>query len=418
MNQPRIFVNWAANYRYNAGRLHFPKTIEELQELTRNCEKVKALGTRHSFNAIADTPGDHVSLAHFDEIVLDRQARTVTVGAGVNYGQLAPYLHRSGHALHNLASLPHIGVVGACATATHGSGVTNACLSSSVASLEFIDGRGELSTLSRGQQPFEGAVVGLGALGVVTSITLDVLPAFTIGQAVYENLSFDRLENNLEQIFSSGYSVSVFTDWQDHRAAQVWIKRCEPAIFEAEFFGARLATEKLHPLPGHPAENCTDQLGIPGAWHERLPHFRMEFTPSSGAELQSEYFVARENGYEAMLAIEELRDRITPHLYVTELRAIAADGFWLSPFYKRATLGIHFTWKPDWAAVKALLPLIEERLARFDVRPHWAKLFMMTPSYPKMAEFKKLVEHYDRQEKFRNAFLDANLYGPALRPLR
>jgi xylitol oxidase len=267
---------------------------------------------------------------------------------------------------------------------------------------------------------FPGAGVALGGLGVVTKVTLDVQPTFQVRQVVYENLPLVQLENHLEDIFSSGYSVSLFTDWQSHRATQVWIKRrVEPGTtfeFAPEFYGAKLATRKLHPLADHSAENCTEQMGIPGPWYERLPHFRMNFTPSSGAELQTEYFLPRNRGYEAILAVEKLRDKVGPHLFISELRTIEADNLWMSPCYQRPSMAIHFTWKPEWPAVKQLLPVIEERLAPFDARPHWAKLFTMPPSrlkplYARLPDYQELLKHYDPRGKFRNEFLDTNIYG-------
>jgi xylitol oxidase len=393
-----------------------------LRKVVKSCSKLKALGTCHSFNAIADSKENQVSLKAFNEMTLDAKGRTVTVGAGIKYGQLAPYLDSHGFALHNLASLPHISVAGARSTATHGSGIKNGNLSTVVSGLELMTADGEIVSLSRERDGsrFEGAVVDLGGMGVVTKLTLDVQPTFAVRQMVYENLSFDQLEKNLDEIFSSGYSVSLFTDWQQHRATQVWIKsRVEPGHtvqFKPEFFGAKRATRKLHPLAGHSAENCTEQMGIPGPWYERLPHFRMNFTPSSGAELQSEYFVARDQAYRAILAVEKLREHVSPHLFITELRTIAADELWMSPCYKRASLAIHFTWKPEWPAVKTVLPMIEEQLAPFNARPHWAKLFTMDSArlrgfYEKLPDYKALAGNYDPKGKFRNEFLTSKLYA-------
>ncbi len=415
-------TNWAGNYEYHAKNLISPKSTEEVQAAVKGCATLKALGARHSFNGIADNPVNQISLKQLDAISIDEQAQTVTVGAGVTYGKLAPYIDAKGYALHNLASLPHIGVVGACSTATHGSGSRNGNLSTAVSALEFVAADGEIKTLSRRHEGsrFSGAVVGLGGLGVITRITLELLPTFQIGQAVYENLPIAQLEKNLDEIFASGYSVSLFTDWQNHRMTQVWIKRLiEPGTVEKwapEFFGAKLATEKLHPITGHSAEACTEQGGVPGPWYERLPHFKMNFTPSSGAELQTEYFVPRDKGYEAVRAVEELRDQITPHLFVTELRTIAADDLWISMAYQRPSMAIHFTWKPEWPAVKAILPQIEEKLAPFDARPHWAKLFTMPQSrlsqlYAKMPDFKSLLGQYDPKGKFRNDFLNTNIFA-------
>ncbi len=415
-------TNWSGNYTYRAPRLEMPKTVEEVQQLVKSGHRLKALGARHSFNNIADSPEEQISLKQMEEMSLDTKAHTVTVGAGVTYGKLAPYIDQQGYALHNLASLPHIGVVGACATATHGSGIKNGNLSTAVAALEMVTADGQIVKLSRERDGdrFLGAVVGLGGLGVTTRITLNVQPTYQVAQAVYQDLPTAVLEKHLDDIFGSGYSVSLFTDWQNHRMTQVWIKQKVEAgksvQFPPEFYGAKLATRKLHPIGDHPAENCTEQLGVPGPWYERLPHFKMNFTPSSGAELQSEYFVPREKGYEAIRAVEELRDKITPHLFVTELRTIDADELWMSPCHHRPSMTVHFTWKPEWTAVRQILPQIEAKLAPFDAKPHWAKLFTIPPSrfktlYPEMPKFKALLAQYDPQGKFRNEYLNTHLYG-------
>jgi xylitol oxidase len=420
--QPAPRENWAGNITFSTDHLHTPATVEEARQVVKSCAKLRALGTRHSFNTIADSTQNQISLKLLDQMALDEKARTVTVGAGVTYGKLAPYIDAKGYALHNLASLPHISVAGAVSTGTHGSGIHNGNLATAVAALEMITANGETVMLSREKdgERFPGAVVGLGALGVITRVTLNVQPTFQVAQSVYERLSLAHLEKHFDEIFGSGYSVSLFTDWQHHEATQVWIKRRlapgDKNEWQPEFFGAKLATQKLHPLAGHDAESCTEQQGIPGPWYERLPHFRMNFTPSSGRELQTEYFVPRDRGYEAILAVEKLRDRVTPHLFVTELRTIAADQLWMSMAYQRPSLAIHFTWKPEWPEVSQILPLIEKQLEPFDARPHWGKLFTMAPAqlqarYARLSEFEALVKRFDPEGKFRNAFIDSNLYS-------
>jgi xylitol oxidase len=339
----------------------------------------------------------------------------------VRYGQVAPVIDAKGYALHNLASLPHISVAGAIATATHGSGIHNGNLATAVRALEIVTANGDVTQLSRDKDgdQFAAAVVGLGVVGIVTRVTLDLQPTFQVAQTVYQNLSFSELEHNFDGIFGAGYSVSLFTDWQNHRATQVWIKRRlapgETHNSPELFYNAKRATEKLHPITGHPAESCTEQMGIPGPWYQRLPHFKMEFTPSSGRELQTEYFVPRDHGYEAILAVEKLKDKITPHLFVTELRTIAADDLWMSTAYKRDSLAIHFTWKPEWDAVKQILPQIEAQLKPFNPRPHWAKLFTIPPQqlqaqYTRLSDFKSFVSKQDPKGKFRNNFIESNLY--------
>jgi xylitol oxidase len=415
-------TNWAGNLTYHTDDLLAPKTLEETQQAVKNTPKLRALGSRHSFNTIADSTAAQISVHDLNSKTLDAQARTVTVGGGLRYGDFAPWLDQQGYALHNLASLPHITAAGACATATHGSGVRNGNLSTAVSAMEIVTADGQVIQLSRAKDgdAFKGAVVHLGALGVVTKITLDVQPTFQVKQLVYENLSMDQLQHNLDAIFSSGYSVSLFTDWQKHRISQVWIKQridqSPSTDIPPLFYGATAAKQKLHPLPGHDATPCTEQMGIPGPWYERLPHFRMNFTPSSGAEIQTEYFVARARGYEAILAVEQLKDKITPHLFITELRCIAADDLWMSPAYKQDCMAIHFTWKPESEEIHKVLPLIEANLAPFQAKPHWGKVFTMPPSriaevYANIPRFQGLVKQYDPQGKFRNQFIDANIFG-------
>lgn len=421
-------TNWAGNLTYHADHLDSPRTLDELREILRRSNKLRALGSRHSFNTIADSQVRQVSLAHFDSIDIDAAARTVTVGAGVRYGDFAPQLDAAGFAVHNLASLPHITVAGAVSTATHGSGVHNGNLATAVSGIEFVTANGDVIHLSRKQHgdQFPGAVVALGALGVATRLTLDVVPRFDMTQVVYRNLSMDQLEHNLEAIMSAGYSVSLFTNWQSDskgRAsiAQVWVKdRIMPGVKKAtilpDFYGARPAMENMHPIEGNAADNCTEQLGIPGPWYERMPHFRMNFTPSNGAELQTEYFVPRNRGYEAIRAVQTLADRIAPLLLVTELRAVAADSIWLSMNHECDSLGIHFTWKPLTSEVTAMLPLIEEKLAPFGARPHWGKLFTISPRklaelYPQLGKFRVFVRQYDPEGKFRNEFIERNLFS-------
>jgi len=346
----------------------------------------------------------------------------VTVEAGVRYGQLARWLHEEGYALHNLASLPHISVAGACATATHGSGDRNGNLATAVSAMEFVNGSGDIVVLSRDQdrEQLEGAVVGLGGIGVITRLTLDVSPTFQMQQDLYENLPFAALEEHYDELTSNIYSVSLFTDWRNSTINQVWLKRLVPngltVKAEPELFGAKLATKNLHPIASISAENCTEQMGVSGPWFERLPHFRMDFTPSSGEELQSEYFVPRQQVFAALRAIDPLRESIAPLLLISEIRTIAADNLWMSPCYKRDAVAIHFTWKQDWERVRSLLPRIEEALAPFQARPHWAKLFTMSPNrlqslYQKLPDFRRLLQHYDPQGKFRNAYLERYIFG-------
>jgi len=416
-------TNWSGNLEYSSQQLTNATSLEQVQDFVRKHENFKVLGTRHCFNNIADSKNELLSLRQMDQVVaIDSQARTVTVEAGISYGKLAPYLDSKGFALHNLASLPHISIAGACSTATHGSGEKNGNLSSAVSALEFVNAAGEVVKLSRDKdgETFHGAVVGLGALGVITKVTLDIQPTYTMKQYVYENLPLAQFKDHFDAIEASAYSISLFTDWQNKRFSEVWIKsRTEPGNeFPApkDFYGATPATKNLHPIAELSAENCTEQMGVPGPWYERLPHFRMGFTPSAGKELQTEYFVPRRHAVDAILAVERLRDQVTPHLMISEIRTIAADNFWMSPCRHQPSVAIHFTWKQDWPAVQALLPIIERELAPFHVRPHWGKLFTISPdrlkaSYEKLPEFFQLAQKFDPHGKFRNDFLNTNVFG-------
>ncbi|MDB5246581.1 MAG: linked oxidase, partial [Segetibacter sp.] len=415
--------NWAGNYEYSTNRLFPATSTEQVRELVKKHNKIKVLGSRHCFNSIADSADNFISVKQMDDVIsLDEKARTITVEAGVAYGKLAPYLHSRGFALHNLASLPHISIAGACATATHGSGVKNGNLATAVTAMEIVTAAGDVQVISKEHdaEKFDGAVVNLGGIGVVTKVTLKIVPTFMMRQNVYENLALKQLEEHLDEVLSAGYSVSLFTDWKNQNFSQVWIKRKvdDGAAFKAEptFFGATLAQKNLHPIGTMSPINCTDQMGVPAEWYERMPHFKMGYTPSSGKELQSEYFVPYESGYQALLAINELRTYIAPQLQISEIRTINADNFWMSPCYKQPSMAIHFTWKQNWPAVRKILPLIEEKLAPFNGRPHWGKLFTVSPSrlkllYEKLPDFQQLMHEYDPHGKFRNKFLDTNIFS-------
>ena len=415
--------NWAGNLEYSTSDVHYPRSIEEIQQLVKKFDNVKALGTRHCFNDIADSRHHLISLKEMNKVVsLNKKEQTVTIEGGMNYGQLCPFLNENGFALHNLASLPHISVAGACTTATHGSGVKNGNLATAVRAIEFITADGEIGRFSKDKdgEKFNAAVVGLGALGIITKVTLAIEPAYIMQQHVYENMPLEQMKNNFEKIVSAGYSVSLFTDWQKELINEVWIKSLSGKSTEhqgvKEFFGAKAATKNVHPIIELSAENCTEQLGVPGPWYERLPHFKMGFTPSSGKELQSEYFIPSKNAVEAIMAIQKLGKEIGPHLFISEIRTIAGDDLWMSPCYKQNSVALHFTWKQDWPAVRKLLPKIEKELAPYGVKPHWGKLFTMPPQtlasrYPKMQEYKNFIAGFDPKAKFRNDFLKKNFYN-------
>jgi len=412
-----VGVNWARNYEYGAVELVRPTDVNEVQEVVAAATRVRALGSRHSFTDIADSTGSLISLDRLEvPIEIDEHSRTVRVGGGVLYGNLATVLNDAGWALHNLASLPHISIAGAVATGTHGSGDANGTLSSAVAALELVTATGELLTLRRGDADFDGAVVALGALGVVTRVTLDIQPTFDVRQDLYDDLSFTDLLANFDAITSSAYSVSLFTDWVGENLRTVWIKsRMDAAAPPERIFGAERQRTERHMLPDEPPSNVTQQGGIAGPWSDRLAHFKLGFTPSRGDELQSEYLVPRRNAIAAIEAVRSLGSRIAPLLLVTELRTMAADSLWLSGAYETDAVGIHFTWKPLGDEVRALLPAIEALLLPLGARPHWGKVFtaevgQIEGLYPRFDDFRALAARLDPERKFGNAFLERAVY--------
>lgn len=415
----RTVTNWAGNISYPAGSLHRPPSLGALSALLAGGARVRVLGSGHSFNEIAAPEPDGVllSLAALPaEVEVDPSARTVRVGGGVRYAELARRVHGRGFALPNMASLPHISVAGSVATGTHGSGIGNGPLGAAVREVEMVTADGSTVVLGRGDARFGGAVTSLGALGVVTALTLDLLPAFEVEQRVFTELPLTGMDlETFEAVMGCAYSVSLFTDWRAPGFRQVWVKRRTDQPFPG-FPWAAPATEPMHPVPGMPATHCTEQFGVPGPWHERLPHFRAEFTPSSGEELQSEYLLPRRYAVEALHAVEGIRETVAPVLRICEVRTVAADEQWLSPAYDRDTVALHFTWVADPAAVLPVVRRVEQALDSFDARPHWGKVFTGAARagrrYPRLGDFAALARELDPGARFSNAFVRDVLAPP------
>ncbi|MDQ1583718.1 MAG: alditol oxidase, partial [Microbacteriaceae bacterium] len=407
-------LNWAGNYRYRAERIVSPASLDEAREIVTASRLVRPLGSRHSFNDLVDTDGVLLSLAAMPQrLEIDAVARTVTVAGGMRYGDVASQLNEAGWALPSMASLPHISIAGAISTATHGSGDRIGNLATAVSGLEILTANGELRSLGRGDAEFAGAVVGLGALGLVVAVTLDIQPSFDVSQRIFENLPWGVALEHFDEVTSSAYSVSLFTNWSQESISQVWLKARvdEASSIGDTLFGATAATGPLHMIRGISPENATEQLGVGGPWHERLPHFKLAFTPSNGEEIQSEYILPRRFATAAIETLRGLAGRIAPILQISEIRTVAADDLWLSTAYGEDAVCFHFTWVRDQAAVEAVLPAIEDALAPFGARPHWGKVFVDSAGivqslYPRMDDFRDLVRRYDPDRVFGNAFLE------------
>jgi xylitol oxidase len=414
----KISHNWAEHVAFGAVSTHFPASVGEVQEVVRAADKVRVVGARHSFNHIADTPGALLSLRALPRRAeIDPAARTVTIDGGMTYAELAPVLDAAGWALFNLPSVPDFTVVGAVSTATHGSGNHNRNLAASVTALEIVTASGELVSLKRGDRDFDGAVVGLGALGVVVALTLDLVPSFGIRQTVYRNLPFDTVVENFDELMGSAYSVSLFTRWNSDVVDQVWLKaKADAPAPGADFFGGTPATGEMSPVLGKEPYGTTGQLGVAGLWYDRLPHARIGALPTEGYEFQSEYFIARHDAPAAMQALRAVQAALHPALVVSEVRTIAGDHLWLSTNNAGDSVGFHFSMARDWAEVSKALKVIEAALAPFEPRPHWGKLFVMPAAqvmagHPRLADFQELAARHDPGGKFRNAFLDEYVFG-------
>ena len=401
--------NWSKNIDFNDRQYFQPETLTELQELVRTHPKIRARGSAHSFNEIADTSSFAINLAKMPKVIeVNSDSKLVKVSAGLTYGELAPELHKQGWALNNLASLPHISIAGSISTGTHGSGMKNQNLANQVLSLDIVTAEGELRHIHRANPAFSALVVGLGLGGIVYQYQLKIEPKFEVRQVIYPDIPLDVLQRSFDQIMGSAYSVSYFTDWSSAQVGNLWCKFRDNEVIPESIGGSNKADRKLHPIPSVDPVACTEQLGVSGHWHDRLPHFKLEFTPSVGDEIQTEFFVDRKDAAAAVEAVSQLGSEITPLLWITELRTFAADNLWLSGAYERDCLAIHFTWK-KLDAIYPVIEKVEAALRPFNYRPHWGKVFTADATYlksvyPKMAEFQALVQALDPTKKFENSF--------------
>ena len=399
--------NWSKNVDFSEKAYLQPQSLSELQEMIRSHANLRPRGSAHSFNEIANTDHYAINLSKMPQVIeVNQEKRSVNVSAGLTYGELAPKLDQQGWALHNLASLPHISIAGSIATGTHGSGIKNQNLANQVISLSVVTADGDLKTFTASDSEFNALVVGLGLGAIVYQYELKVEESYQIRQVIYPEIPLAEIRGNFDQIMSSAYSVSYFTDWADPQVGNLWCKFRDNEVIPQSIGGSSAANKKFHPIPSVDPEACTEQLGEPGAWFERLPHFKLDFTPSVGEEIQSEFFVARKDADAALAAVAALGSEIAPLLWITELRTIAADNLFLSGSYQRDTLAIHFTWKKV-DAIYPVIAKIEKALKPFGARPHWGKVYTTTfeeavSAFPELAIFKAAMKRLDPAKKFEN----------------
>ncbi|MGZ0712508.1 FAD-binding protein (plasmid) [Coraliomargarita sp. W4R53] len=404
--------NWAGTYEYTAPHIVEAASEADVRRIVASVPgRIHALGTRHSFTDLPDTADVLIDVSPLTGgFVLDEVAGTVTAGGGTRYGDLALWLDERGFALHNLGSLPHISLAGATATGTHGSGNGNGVLTSAVRALRYVDALGDVHDVRQGDPDFSALAVGLGAFGIIVAVTLAIEPTYLMRQDVYRDVSWDAALANLDAVTSAGYSVSIFSTWEDGSIGDVWVKSrvtaAESSVSDSILDGVR--DDTVEPLGG--LADVTELGGIVGPWMLRLPHFRLDGAPSFGDEIQTEYFVSREDAPAALRAVQALGHLIRPHLFITELRTAASDSLWLSPAYERDFLAIHFTWKNDPQGVRSVLPLIEAALAPFAARPHWGKLHGFDHAaielvHPRLADARAVFERIDPDGRFVNDHL-------------
>ena len=413
--------NWADNHTFHAARLHRPASIDEVRRIVVAARNVRAIGMRHSFNGIADAE-DIVDLCHLDpRYVIDPERMTVTLGANTTYGALAAHLEQQGYALHNMASLPHVSVAGATATGTHGSGDGNGTLSTAVAGLELVTAAGDVVQVARGDAGFDGMVVGLGAFGIVTRITLDIEPSYRMQQDAFVDLPWQTLLTKFDAVSSVATSVNLLTKWSADAVDRMWCKTRLPdgrarSVSAAHLGASAAPLNRISSSVGDPNLILYPFGGVPGPWSERLPHFRLDCEPGTRDQIQSEYMLPRTAFPAAATALRAMGQRIDTLLRATEIRTMAADGLWLSPAYGRDTVAIHFTWKREHEAVGRITREIEDLLLPMGGRPHWGKLLhadadALAGAYPQMSAFRALAESYDPGRKFRNAYLEAHVFS-------
>lgn len=407
--------NWAGNLTFSAKEYLEVNSISKLQSIVNKSTGVKVIAAGHSFNDIANTSHTHISLKNMSsQIEIDSNQKIALVPAGMSYADVCKFLEKYGWALSNTASLGEISMAGAILTATHGSGSENSILSECVVGIEMVLASGEIYAVDQDESDeFQGLVVSLGGLGVLTKFKVRIVKSFSIKQYVYENIGLEALAQNFDLVFNKAYSVSYFSNWAKNSTGQVWMKFLDdgsPIDVPYLFLDGNLATSNQHPVKANDPSSCTQQMGESGKWLYRLPHFKLGSSPASGDEVQTEYLVDRAHVREYISSLSLIGDEISDRVYATEIRAIKEDNLWLSPAYNRATIGFHFTWKKS-ESLQKFLQKIEEILGKHNGRPHWGKLFVtsrenLVGRYPKFSDFERILMKYDPNKKFRNSFID------------
>lgn len=400
--------NWGGNFNYSTQNIQYPRSVAEVQQIVKNAGKLRVVGSRHSFSKIADSECTMLSTIGLNKIIgINGSIPSVTVQGGLTYTDLLTSLNTAGFALPNLASLAEISVGGAASTNAHGTGVANQALANHIRSMEIVLANGSLLTIGPNDPRLKGMAAGLGAFGVVTQLELKLVPAFNITTYTYVNMPVQNSYENFAALQNMGFGVllvNMFTAPDAWNIAIVYARSDanNTAMLTSNLFGGTLVSQTTQ--PSYLALLSIAQIGLSGV---------------DGNEIQTEYFVPISKAVEAIKAVTAVANstNIFPSLATAfVIRTIASDDLWMSEYYGNDTMvAIHFSWQNNVTAVEAVLPQLERAMIPYGARPHWGKMFTMEPEdflphYPKVNEFKKLAEQLDPKGKFRNEFLEENVW--------
>ncbi|KAI1700234.1 d-arabinono-1,4-lactone oxidase domain-containing protein [Ditylenchus destructor] len=360
--------NWGNNFRFSTQNIQYPTSVEEVQQIVRNANKLRVVGTRHSFSKIADSPNTMLSTLALKNIIgFDPTVPSITVQAGITYTDLNPFLPNYGPNDPELKAI----------------------------------------------------AVGLGAFGVITQVELEVEPTFNLTNYVFVNMPEQDIYDHFDEIENLGYSVQLFTDFSTPGVwdqVWVWVRSDENSNVGnmQNLYGATRTHEQVTAIEALPPTYLMEQ-GKEQPWYYGLVDYHLGLSGFDGAEIQSEYFMPYENAIPAIQAVSNFSDLIAPRVYTMLIRTIKGDDLWMSESFNETTVAIHFTWKPNMTAVMEVLPQIEQALLPYGARPHWGKVFAQGPEtylhrYPKLNQWKQLAETLDPTHKFRNKFLEDTVF--------
>ncbi|MET8862667.1 D-arabinono-1,4-lactone oxidase [Nonomuraea sp. NPDC004580] len=422
------FVNWARNQTGTPAEIRVPACADDVVRAVRDAtgsgRRVRMVGTGHSFTGVALTDGIMLRPDALTGIVSLADDR-VTVQAGTPLRVLNELLAERGLALANMGDITEQTVAGAVQTGTHGTGRDSGGLADQIAELEMVLADGTLTTLSPGDDLFDAARVGLGALGVLTTVTLRVEPAFLLRNR-RRKLALSDMLGALDELTSANEHLDFF--WLPHTdaclvktnnrspgpprppsPARRWL---ETVFLENTVFGAACAIgARLPALIPH--INAVSACALGESSSVDLSY--KQFTARRDVRfLEMEYAVPRERLAQALREVRDLIERMDWKItFPVEVRVTPPSDAWLSTAYGRATAYVAcHVYRPT--PNPAYFAGVEEIMTRLGGRPHWGKLHTrdaayLAKAYPRFADFVALRDRLDPGRLFANAYLDTVL---------